>query len=360
MVRMERIRMSFPRRQSQQRARLGILVCLLALYVAHATPSAAEPRQASARTNAHTAARKALLQGNADQAIALLSPLISSNPSDADALNLLCRVHLSEERDDDAVRECSAAVAASPSTAEYYRWLGRAYGAKAQHASMFTALGLARRVRENFQRAVQLDPLNATALIDLGEYYVEAPGALGGGKEKARTLVPALDKLDPARGHWLQARIAEDSGDPATAEAQYKLAVETASPTSVSNGYATSKAQAMADLASFLHKQHRNTEARALVRRIVTMDTLHDGALVAAAGTLRSMKAEPQLAIQMMQSYLESPHKSEEYPAFQVNVILGRVLLEQGDREGAAAQFAAALSLAHDYAPAIKAQKSLR
>ncbi len=348
--------MTHLRRRLLHPAPTAALVCLLAFSAAAARLSAAEPPEASP----HAAARKALILGHADQAVALLSPLLSANPRDAEALNLLCRVRITEERDDDAIRQCSAAVAASPDNSEYFRWLGRAYGGKAQRSSTFTALGLARHVRENFQRAIQLDPLNAPALADLGEYYVEAPGALGGGGDKAKPLLPALDKADPARGHWLRARIAEDGGDLATAEAQYKLAVETASPTAVSNGNGTSKAQATADLASFLYKQHRRTESLAAVRRVMAIDTLHDGALVAAAGTLRAMQVEPQLTIQMLRSYLESAHKTEEYPAFAVNVILGRFLLQQGDRQGAAAQYAAALSLSRNYAPAIRSQSSLR
>ena len=46
---------------------------------------------------------------------------------------------------------------------------------------MFTATGLASKARQNFERAVQLDPQNREALSDLFEYYLEAPGFLGGG-----------------------------------------------------------------------------------------------------------------------------------------------------------------------------------
>ena len=324
----------------------------LALLLAVA-PLAALP--ASPYAAAHTA----LTQGRADQAVAMLGSIIAANPNDAQARNLLCRVYSAEERDEDAIRECAAAVAESPSTSDYYRWLGRAYGGKAQRSSAFTAISLAKRVRENFQRAVELDPANVAAITDLGEYYVEAPLALAGGQDKARPLLPMLEKLDAAQWHWLSARIAQTSGDPGTAEAEYKLAIGSASSTAVSNGSASSKAQAWADLASFYHKQHRDQDAINAVRTVLAIDTLRDGALVAAAGTLRAIKTEPELTIQMLRSYLASSHKTEEEPAFQVDVVLGGVLRERGDLSGAASQFAAALALAHDYAPAKKAVEQL-
>lgn len=303
----------------------------------------------------HASARKALIQGHAGLAIGILEPLIAANPDDAEARNLLCRVYSGEERDDEAVRECSAAVAAAPAEGEYYRWLARAYGGKAQHSSVFTAFVLSKHVRENFQRAVQLEPESVVALTDLGEYYVEAPSALGGGPDRASPLLPTLLRLDPAAAHWLGARIAEAGGDEATAEAEYKRAVETASTTAVANGSATNKAQAWADFASFLRKQHRDAEALTAVRSALAADTLQDGALVAAAGTLRALKTEQQLGIQMLRSYLASPHKTEEEPTFQVEVVLGKAFLLQEENDAAARQFNAALAEAPGYQPALRA-----
>ena len=50
------------------------------------------------------------------------------------------------------------AVAADPDNAAYYHWLGRAYGRRAEMANPFTALGHASKTRQNFEKAVELDP----------------------------------------------------------------------------------------------------------------------------------------------------------------------------------------------------------
>ena len=304
--------------------------------------------------DSYSAARHAVVAGRADAAVAILQPMLASNPKDAQALNLLCRVHSAEEHDDAAIQECSAAVSADPDKGEYYRWLARAYGNKAGHSGVFAAMGAVKHVRDNFQQAAKLEPASADALSDLGEFYLEAPGAFGGGADKARALLPALTKADAARGHWLSARIAEVGDDDATAESEYKQVIATASSSAVSNGSGTSKAQGWADLAAFYQHKNRKDDAVNAVRSALDADPLHDGALASAAAVLYKMKQQPELAAKLFQLYLASPHKTEEEPAFQVYTTLGDLLLRTGDKTGAQKAFAAALALAHDYAPAQK------
>ena len=66
--------------------------------------------------------------------------------------------------------------------------------------------------------------------MDLGEFYAEAPGIIGGGKDKARQQADALMSLDPAIGHWVLARIAEKEKDPAKAESEYRARSRRAIP----------------------------------------------------------------------------------------------------------------------------------
>ncbi len=342
------------RRESSLKRVAKTVPCPIRLFFAFLLCCAPLPALAA---SSYPAAHKAMVDGHADTAISLLQPILAANPRDAEAHYLLCRVYSMERRDDEAIKECLAAVASSPDTGEYYRWLARAYGAKAEHSSAFTALGLVKRVRENFTKAVKLDPSSIDALTDLGEFYLEAPSALGGGAGKAQALVPHLSGLDAAAGHWLQARIAEDRGDAATAEPQYKLAIASASSTAMSTGPASNKAQAWADLAAFYRRQNRKDDAVNAVRQALASDPLHDGALVSAAGTLNAMKLEPQMAATMLRDYLSSPHKTAEEPAFEVYVTLGKLLSQQGDAAGASKAYSAALAMAHDYAPAKKAAK---
>jgi cytochrome c-type biogenesis protein CcmH/NrfG len=143
------------------------------------------------------------------------------------------------------------AVAADPSNSEYELWLGRAYGRRAETSSPFTAPGLASKARQHFEKAVALDPRNAEAVSDLFEYYLQAPGFLGGGLDKAARLAERMTRLDPAEGYWAQARIAERRKDFTAAEDRLRRAVE-AAPQQVGR---------VIDLAKFLSKQGRIEES---------------------------------------------------------------------------------------------------
>jgi cytochrome c-type biogenesis protein CcmH/NrfG len=105
-----------------------------------------------------------LAAGRADDAISRLNLSLTAQPADAEAHNLLCRVYYQEQRWDDAIHQCEAAVQLAPQDSEYHLWLGRAYGEKADSIHSIKAYGLAKKVRSEFERAVQLDSKNVDAL----------------------------------------------------------------------------------------------------------------------------------------------------------------------------------------------------
>src|SRR5215475_8104640 len=147
--------------------------------------------------------------GRVDDAIAALHGQISSTPNDALAHNLLCRAYFTLGQWDRGIPACEKAVALAPDNGQYHLWLGRIYGEKADKAGFLTAAGLAGRVRTEFETAVKLNPNSADARSDLAEFYLEAPGIVGGGRDKAMQQVTPLAQLDPARAHWVSARVAE-------------------------------------------------------------------------------------------------------------------------------------------------------
>jgi tetratricopeptide (TPR) repeat protein len=284
-----------------------------------------------------------LVAGRADDAISRLNLSLSAQPADAEAHHLLCRVYYQEQRWDDAIHQCEAAVQLAPSDSEYHLWLGRAYGEKADSIHSIKAYGLAKKVRSEFQRAVQLDSKNVDALSDLGEFYTAAPGIVGGGKDKAQGLVHVLEPLDPVQAYQLKARLAEKDKNYPLAEADFKAAVAASSQS----------ADAWMALASYYarHKQwdqmleavHAGMDADAKAAKP------HGPALVDGAGILNRSQREPQLATQLLELYLASPNQSADAPAFQVHAQLSRLLEQQGDHAGAQQHIEAAAALAHDY-----------
>ena len=57
----------------------------------------------------------------------------------------------------------------------------------------------------------------------------------------------------------------------------------------------------------------------------------------------------------LLRDYLASPAKTDDAPAFKVHLQLGDLLKRRGDTDGAQREYAAALALASNYAPARKA-----
>ena len=279
-----------------------------------------------------------------DEASTLLQKTLAAQPADAIAHQLLCRVFYAQEIADDAIHECELAAANAPDNSNTQMWLGRAYGLKASRANPFIALGLARKVHHAFERAVELDAANVYAMNDLGEYYVEAPSLVGGGLDKAETLASAMQPDFPSQSHRLSALIAERKKDIATAEAEFKNAVA-----------AGRTPEAYVDLGHFYRRHNQPDKVLAALQAGVDADHRKDAALVDAASILTAAHLSPQLAESLLREYLSSPAKSDDAPAFKVHLQLGDLLAQRGDSAGARREYAAALALAPNYAPAHKA-----
>ena len=103
----------------------------------------------------------------------------------------------------------SARSTLRPDDAHYHLWLAREYGEKAANSNPLTAATIARKAKNEFERAVQLDPSSVEARLDLAQYYTEAPAIMGGGLDKARDQAAQVAKRNSAKSHLILARIAE-------------------------------------------------------------------------------------------------------------------------------------------------------
>ena len=291
-----------------------------------------------------TPAEHALQQGRADEATRLLQAALAQNPSDAHAHQLLCRVFLSEEMADAAIAQCEQAAAQKSNDSNNQMWLGRAYGLKAERAGPLSELSLAKKVHLAFERAVEFDPSNMAAAEALGEFYVAAPSIVGGGLDRARRLASQVETRSPADAHHLRAMIAEKSKDNAAAEIELRLALT-----------ARRTPENWVDLANFYQRRNQPEKSIEVLQSAIDADPNHDAALADVASILTALHRSPDLAEKVLRLYLASSNKSEAAPAFKVHVQLGRLLAQRGDTAGAREQYAVALALASNYAPARKA-----
>jgi tetratricopeptide (TPR) repeat protein len=286
---------------------------------------------------AATPPKELLAAGRVDEAIDSLEQQIHHSPADAESYNLLCRAYYMIEEWDRGITACEKALSLDPQNSRYHLWLGRIYGEKASHAGVLSAAGLAKKVRQSFERAVELDPKNWEARSDLAEFYIEAPAMVGGGKDKARAQAAALTPVNPAIAYWILARIDQKEKDAASAERDYRVAIEV--------GHGT--AQAWLHLAQFLARTNRLDE---MVEALRTMDSSpldRPDALMDGASLLLRTGRDNPLAVRLLRRYLSAP--AEEGPAFKAHDLLGHLLEKQGDRPAAAEEYRAALALSHTY-----------
>ena len=289
-------------------------------------------------------AQDMLAAGRADEAIAALNTRLASTPADAESLNLLCRAYYELEDWDRAAASCKKAASLDPGNSRFHVWLGCAYGEKAERENFLAAIVLAVKVREEFERAVQLDANNVEARLDLAEFYVEAPAFLGGGEQKARAQAQSIGALDPGREHWVYANIAEKKKDAATAEREYHQYID------LSEG----DAEAWLNLSLFLRRQKRLDEMEQAIVKLSQAPMPKLEVLVEASGNLHRAGRNFPLATELLRRYFAAG-PVEAAPAFRARYLLGTLLEKQGDKAGAAQEYRAAFSLAHSFRDAQQA-----
>lgn len=300
------------------------IVCALVFFLTHAFASADNPQ-------------RLLDAGRVDQAIQTLEQEIHAAPT-PEAYNLLCRADFELDAWDDGLTACEKAVSLAPENGVYHLWLGRIYGEKADRAVFFKAAGLAKKVRVEFEHAVEFDPNNWEARTDLAEFYLEAPGIVGGSEDKARAQADLLLPLNPAMAHWVRARIAQKHKDMDAAEQEYRLAIE------ASHG----GARAWVNLAGFYRHIGRLDEMEQALRTMESRPLDRPAALMDGASMLYRSGRNDAMATRLVRRYLASA-TTEEWPAFKAHYLLGQLLEKQGEREAAAGEYRTALAMAHSF-----------
>jgi tetratricopeptide (TPR) repeat protein len=295
-------------------------------------------------------AKQAFEKGEYAKAIELLKATESKDPQSGDVQLLLTKSYLALDEYDAAVSSGEKAVAINPKNSEYHQWLGEAYGAKADHVSMFSAYPLARKTQKEFETAVQLDEKNFDAAQDLVEYDCTAPGVVGGGEDKAQPIIQKLMTLDPAQGHYAAGNCRAAKKDYATADADFAKALES-KPKS---------AELIYNIGDYFSQR----------RQADKLITVADVGEAAAPADLRAKFYRAQAFIlksenlpdaeKLLREYLRvAPPKSTYPKPWQVHYWLGQMFEKQKNVPAARSEYEAALKLNSKYKLAQEALKKL-
>ncbi len=152
---------------------------------------------------------------------------LKTNPNDP-ALNLeMCKILIATGDYKRAVPYGEKAAKLDPDNATGHLWLARAYGMKTEHSNFIKAFFLVKKVKGQFEQAAALDSTDMVAQFDLFQYYVFAPGIVGGSTKKALALRNVIGR-SPNAGPYLfltDAVLHQEEEELDSAEYYYRQAI---------------------------------------------------------------------------------------------------------------------------------------
>lgn len=285
--------------------------------------------------------------GKYAEAASTLQRQVAKNPKDAQATLWLARSFLDLGSYDKAVAFAERAAQLSPDCSESHFWLARSYGMK---ADMDRSFWLARKAKQEYQRAIQIDPDNLAARRDLMEFYLQAPWVLGGSKDKAQDQVQAIASRDATEGHLARAIYWRNLDRPDIAAAEYRKVLEARPP----------QPEAYFQVADFYEADQKPAQVDAAVQA-VSLIVPNDPRLNYYSAVADVMKHRDLAeAEQDLKAYLAGTPRRDDFPPHAAaHDWLGRIYEIWGKKEQAIEQYRVALGLSPDNQAARDALKRL-
>lgn len=263
-----------------------------------------------------------------------------------DDLIRLGRAQLDSGKADNAVKSFEKAVKLDAKSSDAHLWLARAVGTVAQKANIVRQPFLAKRSKSEFEKAVELDPNSIGGREGMLQFYLFAPGVMGGSVSKARGEAAALAKISALRGRFAEATIALHEKDVAGAEKAYRAAA-TEFPDSLN---------ATTTLTNFLINRERAEEAFGPLERYLERKPDDRVALYyfgRAAGITGKQLDRGEQALRTVLATPDAPNT--RIAPENAHFGLGEIAAKRGDKDAARAAYQEALRLNPRYERAKKA-----
>lgn len=123
---------------------------------------------------------------------------------------------------DDAEDEFEEAIDLKENVAEYHFWLSQTYGAEIMTANVISKAFLAPKIKNEYIETLKYDRNHIPARIMLAQYYLRAPGIMGGGIDKAYNEAKILTSIDEKWGRLLYAQLYMGESNFKKAEDEFK------------------------------------------------------------------------------------------------------------------------------------------
>jgi tetratricopeptide (TPR) repeat protein len=287
--------------------------------------------------------------GKFREAKAVFEPAFKSNARDAAAAFYLGRIAFEEKHGDRAADYFETATKLDPKNSTYFLWLGRAHGREAQKANVLRQPGLAKRTKAAWERAIELDPDNLDARSDLIQYYVQAPGFLGGSTEKAREQGEEIRKRNALRGYLELGALYERDKKFADAEKAYLAAAKEKSDRHVGEYR----------LGVFYQNTGAYDKAFELFEQMIAANPLEFGALFQIGKTGAMSGQRLDRATGALEAYLQTTPGRNDPSLAAAHWRLGMVHEKRQDKQRARTEYESALRLDPTFKQATESLKKL-
>jgi tetratricopeptide (TPR) repeat protein len=288
-------------------------------------------------------------KGSFRQTVEILRQETKASPRDAEIRFWLGKAYLKVQDWKAAIAELEKAAEIEPANALYRQWLGRASGERASRAFVTTAYSMAKQVVREFETASRLAPQNLSIRFDLLEYYLQAPGMLGGGKDKAEAEARTIAEIDRQKGYTARANIYKkdkqwDKAETELLQAAYEF---------------PENAAACEDLADYLSGRQNHEGALLWSRKALALNPQLKFSRFLTAAAATRLNRDLEAAADELQALANGP-LSDDDPTFeQIYYQLGENYLARGDKAKAKAAFQSALSYNPEHSRAKEALKKL-
>jgi len=259
------------------------------------------------------------------------------------------RAAMQARKFDDAATAFERAVELSPNRSEYHLWLGHAYTRQLASANFIRKGIIGRRIGPQYDKAVELDSSSVVAAEARVDFYLEAPGMVGGGVDKARTEAARLTRLNPYAGGFAEAKIAEKEKTLEQAESEYR---------GLMRSFPDSTRPVVA-FATFLQSHERYADAFEVIdARLARFP--NDTVVIYQLGRAAALSGrELSRGEAALRKFLALLGVSDPQSRASAHYRLGMIREKQGDVANARVQYDSAIVLNPRYDEAIAARKRL-
>lgn len=178
------------------------------------------PIVVSAQSGSIEDGKRLLEQKDYKAAKTVFKKLTKSDSKNHEAFYYLGRSLFELEEYKKSVEALEKSIKIHPTSSDYHVLLGNALIYRAREVNMLSMIVIAGKVKEAFEKAVELDPTNVDARWGLMQYLLAAPAIGGGSKEKAKEQAQEIMRYDKNRGHEALLLIYDNEGVPDLVEKQ--------------------------------------------------------------------------------------------------------------------------------------------